>query len=489
MFACIHRQSVPKSGSSKGKELLTRGETLIDLAFTFSPLVEQTTADTVVLDIEGCGLLFGAQNSAGSAMENAEIISLRNSANVIVQQAAELSFKVNVAIAGNPDAAIHAARNIAGVTIVFPGEELTHLGGLPLKALDFSLAGIAAPRAEEIRETLTLWGLRTFGELAKLPLAGISQRLGQEGVRLQKLAQGRSERHLVLVQLPTGFEQSIELEHPITELEPLAFIFARLLNQLCSNLSAHALATNELRLRLKLENGMEHERTMTLPVPMRHPRTFLRLLLLDMESYPPQASITAVAIAAEPTKPRGLQSGLFIPLAPEPEKLELTLARLAKLVGSGNVGSPELLDTHRPDAFRMKRFSISHGHNKSSRNRQSTTCRGSQRGNPKEVVVNRQCVMGFRVFRPPWRAEVQTIRGRPIRINARGANSSCLVRGKVICASGPWRTSGDWWRVDVWARDEWDVAVADSNGGRSEMLCRIYRDLSREIWFVEGMYD
>jgi protein ImuB len=476
MFACIHHQSVPQSGSGEEKELLTQGKSLIDLAFTFSPLVEQTTAETVVLDIEGCGLLFGAQNSGRSAMDDAEIISVRNSANVIVQQAAELSFKVNVAIAGNPDAAIHAARNIAGLTIVFPGEELAHLGGLPLKALDFSLAGIAAPCAEEIRETLALWGLRTFGELAKLPLAGISQRLGPEGVRLQKLARGRSERHLVLVQLPTGFEQSIELEHPITELEPVAFIFARLLNQLCSNLNAHALATNELRLRLKLENGMEHERTMTLPVPMRHPRTFLRLLLLDIESHPPPASITAVAIAAEPTKPRGLQSGLFIPLAPEPEKLELTLARLAKLVGSGNVGSPELLDTHRPDAFRMKRFSI-----------HSVRKRGVS--NPQSAIRNPQCVMGFRVFRPPWRAEVQTIRGRPIRISARGANSSCLVRGKVVCASGPWRTSGDWWRVDVWARDEWDVAVADSNGRQGEVLCRIYRDVPNEAWFVEGMYD
>jgi protein ImuB len=477
MFACIHRQSVTKSESSKGEELLSQGKSLIDLAFTFSPLVEQTTVDTVVLDIEGCGLLFGAQKTAGSAMDDAEIVSVRNSANVIVQQAAELSLKVNVAIAENPDAAIHAARNIAGLTIIVPGEEPALLKGLPLKALDFSLVGIAAPRAEEIRETLTLWGLRTFGELAKLPLAGISQRLGQEGVRLQKLTQGRSERHLVLVQLPTGFEQSIELEHPIAELEPLAFIFARLLNQLCSNLNAHALATNELRLRLKLENGMEHERTMTLPMPMRQPKTFLRLLLLDIESHPPHASITAVAIAAEPTKPRGLQSGLFIPLAPEPEKLELTLARLARLVGEGNVGSPELLDTHRPDAFQMKRFSSIH----------SVRKRGIS--NPQSAIRNPQCVMGFRVFRPPWRAEVQTIRGRPIQINARGANSSSLVRGKVICASGPWRTSGDWWREDVWARDEWDVAVADSNGGQSEMHCRIYRDLSREIWFVEGMYD
>jgi protein ImuB len=295
-------------------------------------------------------------------------------------------------------------------------------------------------------------------------------------VRLQKLAQGKSDRQMVLVQPPLGFEQSLELEHPVTELEPLSFILSRLLNQLCANLHAYALATNELCLRLKLENKTEHERTITLPVPMHNPKTLLRLLLFDIEAQPPPAAVISVTIIAEPVKPRVAQTGLFVPLAPEPEKLELTLARLAKLVGADRVGSPEILDTHRPDAFRMKRFSVSTGRNKLHRNRQS-------------AIGNRQCVMGFRVFRPPWRAEVQTMHGRPARISAHDVKSSCLVRGKVICASGPWRTSGDWWRPDVWARDEWDIAVAESIPKQSDVLCRIYRDVQNEEWFVEGIYD
>jgi len=225
-----------------------------------------------------------------------------------------------------------------------------------------------------------------------------------------------------------------------------------------------------------LEDGTKHGREITLPVPMRNPKTLLRLLLFEIEAQPPQAPIISVTIIAEPVKPRVAQTGLFIPLAPEPEKLELTLARLAKLVGADKVGSPELLDTHRPDAFRMKRFSIANRKNKSHRNWQSAT-------------GNQQCVMGFRVFRPPWRAEVQTMQGQPVRISALGVNSSCVVRGKVICVSGPWRTSGDWWRTDVWARDEWDIAIADSAPHQSEVLCRIYRDVQNEEWFIEGVYD
>ena len=465
MFACIYGRVFVKNRFSDD----TRQALLIDLAFTFSPLVERMSVDTVVLDISGDQLLFSSQNQA-------EVNWTRSLGDEIARRAAESSLKVSVSVAANPDVAIHAARAFKGVTIVSPGAELSQLGNLSIKLLDYSLAGIDEKKAEEIGETLALWGIRTFIDFAELPLAGVAQRLGQEGVRLQKLAQGKSERQLILVQPPVGFEQSLELEHPIAELEPLSFILSRLLNQLCANLNAQALATNELRLRLRLKDKTEQERTITLPVPMRNPKTFLRLLLFDIEALPPQAAITSVTIAAEPVKPRILQTGLFIPLAPEPEKLEVTLARLAKLVGANNVGSPELLDTHRPDAFRMKRFNLTVTHKKGT-------------SNPQFAIPNPQCLMGFRMFRPPWRAEVQTLHGEPVRIAARSMDASSAMRGKIVCASGPWRSSGDWWRADVWARDEWDVAIADSNGGQSDVLCRIYRELASEEWFVEGIYD
>jgi protein ImuB len=202
----------------------------------------------------------------------------------------------------------------------------------------------------------------------------------------------------------------------------------------------------------------------------------LRLLLFEIEAQPPQTGITSIMIAAEPVKPRISQTGLFIPLAPEPEKLEVTLARLAKLVGANNVGSPELLDTHRPDAFRMKRFNLTVTPKKGLSNLQF-------------AIRNPQCLMGFRMFRPPWRAEVQTLHDEPVRIAARSMDASSAIRGRIVCASGPWRSSGDWWRADVWARDEWDVAVANSNGRESDVLCRLYRDLASEEWFVEGVYD
>jgi protein ImuB len=489
MFVCIFGKGI------------TDGVSLAEFATAFSPLVEETSVDTVLIDAEGCELLFG------SAYELANQIA---KCAARPKESAGLGLKVNVALAGNPDAAVHAARFFQGITFISSGEELTCLGELPIselsptsnlqspksktpnsrsnkQTLDIGLGTLDEKKQNEeiqkILETLSLWGVRTFRDFASLPVAGISERLGQEGLRLQQLACGKTERHLKLKQPAPVFENSIELEHALAELEPLSFILARLLNQLCGSLNAYALATNELRVRMKLADGTSHERQLNLPFPMRDPKVFLKLLLLDTEMHPPQSAVTGVMIACEPVKPRVLQNGLFIPLAPQPEKLELTLARLAKLVGPENTGSPELVDTHRPGAFRIKRFGLKE---KIKHRRQK---------NPKFEIRNPKCLVGFRVFRPPLRALVEANRGYPTQINAWGSNRS--VHGKVVRLGGPWRTTGDWWREDRWARDEWDVTVekrAEISSGKPtpsalRVIYRIYRELSSGSWFVEGMYD
>lgn len=450
MFACIY------------SEKLAPDLSLTEFAYAFSPLVEETKSGTVVIDVDGCELLFG------SAYQLAQEVVRRAKQS---RDSGGLNKSVSVAIAANPDAAIHAATQLQGITFVSAGEELSCLGEFPIHQLDYSLVNLEEKVAAEIFETLRLWGIHTFGDFAALPVPGIAERLGQAGVRLQQLAAGKTERRLKLKQSAPVFANSLELDHPVVELEPLSFIFARLLHQLCAALNSYALATNELQVQLQLEDQTVHERRLSLPYPMRDHKVFLKLLLLDTEMHPPAAAVKTVSIACEPVKPRVLQSGLFVPLAPAPDKLELTLARLAKLVGEENIGSPALLDTHRPDAFTMNRFVLP-----------------SKTNNRQSAIGNRQC-LGLRMFRPPLRAVVETEQGCPTQISAWGKQRS--VYGKVVRLAGPWRTTGDWWREDRWARDEWDVAVTSSNKTSSEppALYRIFRKLNSEMWFVAGNYD
>src|SRR5437773_1665030 len=183
--------------------------------------------------------------------------------------------------------------------------------------------------------------------------SGSSARLGQEGVELHKRARGAGSRPLVSHVDPLRFVDVIELDYEIVTIEPLTFILSRMLDGICARLRSRNLATHEVRLALGT-----YVRVLNLPLPVRNPKVLARLLILDLEAHPPGVGIRRVEIEAVPAKPRVVQNGLFVPLSPEPEKLELTLARVKAVVGEENVGAAEIEDTHRPDGFRVKKFGV-----------------------------------------------------------------------------------------------------------------------------------
>ncbi|HLI83169.1 MAG TPA: hypothetical protein VKV17_04580 [Bryobacteraceae bacterium] len=424
MYACLH-------GSGN----------LTALAFEFSPTVEQTAPDTVTFDVSGLDRLFGLPQDVAAA---------------IARRATETGVQANLALAANPDAAICAARGFAngaasglrGPHILPQGDEAKYLGSLPLTVL--------APSAE-LQETLERWGIRRFQEMAALPALGIAERLGPEGLRLRQLARGEVERKLAPLEEPPRFADELELDYPLELLEPLLFVLSRLLHGLLTRLATRGLATNELRLALGLENRATHNRTLRLPVPALDGRSFLKLLELDLAAHPPPAPVVNVSLAVNPVKPQAAQHGLFVPQAPEPVKLELTLARIQAIVGEGRVGSPEPLDTHRPGAFRMNSF---------GRAGQAHSPAGPSPSLPR---------LALRLFRPPLAARVSIEAGRPGFVAAKG------VRGRVVQSAGPWRTAGDWWTSDPWSRDEWDIALSD--GALYLIFCE------PRGWYVEGSYD
>ena len=426
MYACIHASADPAR--------------LVECAQAFSPVVEQAQPDIAVLDASGLDRIYGPPHEVAAA---------------ISARAREMGFTANIALASHPDTAICAARGFSGISIVPHGDEAKFLESLPVHLLGLD---------EQMSETFDRWGIRTFRDLAVLPTIGIAGRLGPEGVRLQALARGECERPLVAIEAPLRFAEELQLDDPVELLEPLLFVLGRLLNDLCRRLAGRGLAANELRLRLALEDKSEHQRTLRFPVPMCDPRTFLKLLQLDLGRHPPAAPVLKVGITAEHSKPRTAPEGLFIPQAPEPEKLELTLARVTALVGEKNVGSPELQDSHRPDAFQIHRFAPPPSHGRGSA---SVTANGDRE----------RAVAAYRRYRPPKEAQVQTENERPIFVH------SADIRGKIISCAGPWRTSGDWWTLDPWNRDEWDIAL------HTGALYRIYYDHVTGRWFVEGSFD
>jgi len=447
LFACLH---VP------GNLPLA-----VECARGFSLYIEENPPDTVIFDVRGLASLYGPPDRLAREIER------------------RIGVPASLAVASNPDAAMHAAHGIRGVTVIAPGREAEVLAPLPVNLLGVGPAYAGADRmSSETAELLHLWGIRTFGEFAKLPPIGVAARIGDEGINLQRLSRGEGYRQLRPIVDPIEFEEEWEFDDPVELIEPLSFILARLLNGVCGRLEARSLATNEIRLRLTLEGvrQSEHVVSLRLPVPMLDAKAFLKMLQLDLSGRPPVAPVLKAHLKAEPVKPRRTQHGLFVPSSPEPEKLELTVARLRHLVGDGRVGTPELKDTHRPDSFIMRGFAP----------RQVAPSRLAVE---ERLVAETSCVemknarLCLRRFRPPRYAQVIVVNRRPVRL------ISPSVSGRVVMAKGPWRTSGEWWRDgkrecddNAWDRDEWDIAL------ESGALYRLFQEAAGR-WFIEGSYD
>jgi protein ImuB len=222
-------------------------------------------------------------------------------------------------------------------------------------------------------------------------------------------------------------------------------------------------------------NVQTFERILRLPVPLLDAKVFLKLLQLDLNAHPPGAPILKIHLRAEPVRPRAAQGGLFLPPSPEPEKLELTLARIAGIVGEDKIGSLELLDTYRSEGFRMQRFAPNSKDNLKTKSNDYT----------KDTTT----VTALRIFRPTVPATVTLHEGSPTHIvclKRKGKDKDKEIQGQILWAAGPWRSSGDWWEQEAWSRDEWDIAVQ----AETEItLFRLVRDLLAGRWFVEGTYD
>jgi hypothetical protein len=81
---------------------------LLNVGWSVSPRLEDTAVDTLVLDLEGLETLWGSVEKV--AQELAQCIS-------------KVGLVSRIAVAGNIEAAIHAARGFAGITVVAEGQE------------------------------------------------------------------------------------------------------------------------------------------------------------------------------------------------------------------------------------------------------------------------------------------------------------------------------------------------------------------------------
>jgi protein ImuB len=451
---------------------------LLDAAWSITPRVEDAAPDTLLIDISGLTTLFG----------DAEAI-----ASEIASRASTFGMNVHVAVSTNVETARIVARALPGPTIVPEGQERRFLETLPVSML--------SPR-QELYDIFERWGVTTCKALASLPVLALSECVGQEGVRLQAIASGKGVRPLLLAEPAQHFEEWFELDEAVDDLEALSFLLGRLLDQLSVRLSARALSIAAVQVHFELQPAFDHAfdtscellrvkppaRTFScnleLPVPTRDSKLLLKLLRLRLQSRPPDAPIQKIRMAAQSSLARVTQGALFVPTAPDPDKLELTIARIASVVGERNVGSPQLLDSHRPDAFHMQKFSIAAAGVNTSQVAAKHFAKNNLQNSSDHHSTTEAPVIALHVFRPPVPARVRLQGNKPAFASFQGCS------GKVVHASGPWRSSGQWWEDQPWQEDAWDLEIIFS--GESPARHGLYRfcyDGIQEKWLVRGVYD
>ena len=283
-------------------------------------------------------------------------------------------------------------------------------------------------------------------------------RIGQQGKRLQRLAVGR-EDHLLVPEDPSFvLSERVELDGPLESLEPLLFILSPMLETLLRQAICHAYALRSVTITLELEKAAPHCLEVRPAIPVQTKDLLLKLLNLKLQADPPQAGILAVTLDAEAAIPQVAQRGLFQAQFPEPDKLDLLIARLKAIVGEENVGSPALLNSFRDDEFVMAPFQPSAG-----RNAQGPT------------IAPRPAL---RRFRPAQQAKVICRDTVPHLLFWRGE------RMELQSLSGPWQSSGYWWDGRRWEADEWDAVVSQPS-----QALRLRHEAEPGTWFVAGQYD
>ena len=432
-------------------------EALLEVADGFSPRVEDGGEGVVYMDLDGLPGL--AESVAADPSRPRE----REFAQTVILAVEKCGMPAGVGIAASKLAARVAAGLPESPRVVPAGEEAQFLAPLPL--------GRLAPQIE-VAETLERWGIRSIGELAKLPEGEVASRLGELGRQLHETARGRDPRPLEPRLPPLALTEGIELDWPLVNLEPFLFMANAALERLNGRLDRQGLACARLELALKLDPEGHDARGLALPAPTRDVKTLLTLIRLELEARQPGAPVTGFSFTAHPDKPRRAQLTLFGAPALSPDRLATTIARLASLLGADRIGSPRTVDGHCPERYASATFTPP---------------------TPPEIARparGGRGLLAVRVLRPPVELEVITQEaGSRLKLvsmkslrNGDGPPHP-EIQGSVRVAAGPWALEEAWWSEAPASRDYWDVELSD--GG----LYRVYRDRAGTAWYADGVYD
>jgi DNA polymerase-4 len=259
-----------------------------------TPLVEPVAVGAAYLDLSGTRRLL-------SSDPEVTVADLRRT----VREWLRVS--LSAGIATNKTVARIAARlrKPNAQLVVPPGGEADFLAPLPVSWLP----GVGP----EMRSTLEVAGLRTVGELARMPLEALQLLVERDALRLQRRAQGKDEEP---VRPPRQHDvshcETVEFAEEAWE-EPLVILTLNsLLEKLMARLRQEGVEIRRLTLTLRYTDRYESVRSVSLPEPTALEQDFLpHLPALLRSAWNRRVRLRAVSLRAGPVYRPSPQMELF----------------------------------------------------------------------------------------------------------------------------------------------------------------------------------
>jgi protein ImuB len=418
----------------------------------YTPLAAADPPDGLFLDITGCAHLFGGEDFlavdlAGRLGRNA--------------------LPCTVAVAGTAGAAWALARSAtarADVTVLPAGEERAALEHLPIALLRLDARTVAGLRR---------LGLRSIGELARLPRAELAARFGSEPVLRLAQAFGTESEAITWRRPPAPWEERIAFAEPIGTPEDLARALRLLADRLCVRLEVKSLGGHRFAATFHRVDDRHPRIEVATALPVRDPAYLAKLLGAKLETVDPGFGIEVMVLAAEETAPLRLPQGNLSDLATPPAtELAAVVDELANRLGGDRLWRPAPQASHVPERSTRRTPPL-------SRPAAWTHDPAAELERPVRLLRRPE----------PIEATAPVPDDPPIQFRWRGALH------RVRAATGPERIAAEWWRRQEQAeREEIDLVrdyyrVEDTAGGRFWIFRTGLNagDVSAR-WFVHGLF-
>ncbi len=299
---------------------------LRELLLGFTPTVEPLSLDEAFLDVSGATSLFGAP---------ADI-----AARIRAEVRRDLSLTCSVGIAPNKLLAkLASARAKPDGLLVVPASDIPgFLDPLPVDAL----WGVG----ERTHEILGRLGVRTVGELARLPPRVLQRTVGDgPAVHLAELAEGRDDRAVVPYEQPKQVSHEETYDRDLDDPDDIRRELLRLGFRVAARLRREGYRARTVTLKARLASFTTLHRSRTLPEPTDAGTTLYRVSA-DLEQALPGARagrrVRLLGLAATGLVPAGARQ-LALVRAGGWEDAERALDRIEGRFGPGTAFPAALL--------------------------------------------------------------------------------------------------------------------------------------------------